>query len=78
MCSSNTNVVRTVRDQTGRSSSTHRKLIASIMLDPGTCEVDRKTFHLSGLVHVGYSTSGCCLTPSAAGVEEGIHRTGQG
>lgn len=77
VCSSNTNVVRTARDQMGRSSSTHRKLIASIMLEPGTWEVDGKTFHLSGLVHVGYSTSDCCLTPSA-GAEERNHRTGEG
>lgn len=59
MCSSNTNVVRTARDQTGRSSSIHRKLIASIMLEPGTCEADMKTFHLTELVHVGYGTSDC-------------------
>lgn len=68
MCSSNTNAVRTARDQTGRSYSTHRKLIASIMLEPGTCEADMRTFHLTELVHGGYSPTDYCLILGAAGL----------
>lgn len=60
MCSSNTNVVGTARDQTGGCSSTRGKLMASFMLEPGTCEADTKAFHLAGLVHVGFGTSDCC------------------
>lgn len=48
MCSSNTNVVRTARDQMGRSSSIGRKLIAGGMLESGACAADTKTFHLTG------------------------------
>lgn len=59
MCSSNTNVVRAARDQMGRSCSTHRKLIANIMFEPGTCEAETETFHLAGLAQVGCSPSDC-------------------
>lgn len=69
MCSSNTNVVRAARDQMGRSCSTHRKLIANIMFEPGTCEAETETFHLAGLAQVGCSPS--------AGVVEGIHGAGE-
>lgn len=48
MCCSNTNVVRTARDQMGRSSSIGRKLIAGGMLESGACAADTKTFHLTG------------------------------
>lgn len=68
VCSSNTNVVRTARDQAGRSYSIHRKLIAGIMLEQGTCEADMRMFHLIGLVHGAYSSTGYYLILGAVGM----------